>query len=93
MDIPRLMVSCLKLVARFMTGKDIMGQIHFDPIEFSSAAEVLETAMELLAPIIYSYFESLKEAGLPEEVASQLVQDWHKLYWDHVIKLSPQAKS
>ncbi len=57
----------------------------YDPILFASSCELLETMIGQLAPIINTYYESLLNEGLPEELAHQLVVDWHTLWWTMMI--------
>ena len=37
------------------------------------------------APVVGLYYRSLIEAGIPEERAAELVEDWHYQWWEQLL--------
>ena len=51
------------------------------PIDLISVLEQFESSMTNFAPIVGSYYIALVTNGVPSELASELIIEWHSLFW------------
>lgn len=59
-----------------------------EPVDVVIAFESFEASMSNIAKLMGSYFEELTKAGIPYELAGELVRDWHSTFWDNQIRKS-----
>lgn len=48
-----------------------------DPAEVEAAAEEAKAELRKIVAMAAGFWEDLRAAGLPDEVANQMVIDWH----------------
>ncbi|MFX0121866.1 MAG: hypothetical protein ACFE9A_20945 [Candidatus Hodarchaeota archaeon] len=67
-------------------AKEDKGENAFDEVRFTSELEQFEATLINSAPLVQSYFEALTKNGLSNEFAYQLTRDWHRIFWERVMK-------
>jgi hypothetical protein len=54
--------------------------------------EQLEAALRNFAPCIGTYYLALIAAGTPEDMAGDLVAQWHAMYWAKAIGVALESQ-
>lgn len=57
-------------------------------IHIKSQLEQFETILEDFAPIVGTYFQALVASEVPQDLARDLILDWHNTYWLNALNLN-----
>lgn len=55
--------------------------VDFDPRKLRQAKEAMETIVDEIAEVVYSYYEALVRLGFSEEQASVLTNAFQSIWW------------
>jgi len=58
------------------------------PIEVQQQLSQYDAMIANIAPIVGTYYTRLIENDIPDDLAYQLVLDWHSIWWHTIMKAS-----
>jgi hypothetical protein len=61
---------------------------NYDPLVLATQIEQYETMIEQIALVAQAYYQALKDSGMPDNLAYELVKEWHTIWWTMIIGVS-----
>jgi hypothetical protein len=64
--------------------KPKLAEIDFESLRLIAESDQYANEIRNVAMIVANYYKALVDEGVPEDLAGEIVRDWHLEFWDAV---------